>query len=136
MFSHIPNTPPRSGELSLGSKENGSWFREAAPTVEQNFAGRRFLFTADPENIKAMLATQFNDFGKGETFHRDWKPFLGDGIFATDGQQWQDSRALLRPQFIKSRVGDLEVLEHHTQKLLSLMGGQGQELDVSELFYR
>jgi hypothetical protein len=31
------------------------------------------IFTADPEIVKAMLATQFQDFGKGEPFHRDWK---------------------------------------------------------------
>jgi hypothetical protein len=28
--------------------------------------------TVDPENIKAILATQFNDFGKGEEFHKAW----------------------------------------------------------------
>jgi len=29
--------------------------------------------TVDPENIKALLATQFNDFGKGHDFHEAWK---------------------------------------------------------------
>jgi len=29
--------------------------------------------TVDPENIKAVLATQFDDFGKGEEFHAAWK---------------------------------------------------------------
>lgn len=28
--------------------------------------------TVDPENIKAILATQFHDFGKGEEFHDAW----------------------------------------------------------------
>lgn len=28
--------------------------------------------TVDPENIKAILATQFQDFGKGEEFHDAW----------------------------------------------------------------
>jgi len=28
--------------------------------------------TVDPENIKAMLATQFNDFGKGKEFHKNF----------------------------------------------------------------
>jgi hypothetical protein len=31
------------------------------------------IVTVDPENIKAILATQFNDFGKGEEFHAAWK---------------------------------------------------------------
>lgn len=83
MFSYIPTTPTNTFDSGLGTKENINWFRDSAPTVEQNLGGRRFLFTADPENIKAILATQFSDFGKGELFHRDWKEFLGDGIFAT-----------------------------------------------------
>ena len=83
IFEHIPVNPQPSFEGGLGSKEKGNWFRDVAPTVEQNFAGRRFLFTADPENIKAILATQFNDYGKGELFHKDWTEFLGDGIFVT-----------------------------------------------------
>ena len=29
--------------------------------------------TVDPENIKAILATQFTDFGKGHDFHEAWK---------------------------------------------------------------
>ena len=38
-------------------------------TVEINVAGQRMVFTADPENTKAILATQFGDYGKGEPFH-------------------------------------------------------------------
>ena len=29
--------------------------------------------TVDPENIKAILATQFTEFGKGHDFHEAWK---------------------------------------------------------------
>ena len=32
--------------------------------------------TVEPENIKAILATQFNDFGKGELMHRSWRRVL------------------------------------------------------------
>lgn len=42
--------------------------------------GARIIFTADPENIKAILATQFKDYGKGEQFRKDWYPFLGNGM--------------------------------------------------------
>ena len=40
---------------------------------------RRLVLTVDPENTKAILATQFKDFGKGEEFNRDWYLFLGNG---------------------------------------------------------
>jgi cytochrome P450 len=115
-----------------------SWTVEACPV------GRRVVFTADPENIKAILATQFNDYGKGEPFHNEWKDFLGDSIFTTDLDMWHDSRQLIRPQFIKDRVSDLGIFEAHIQILinqiktkgLKLDGTQGKELEVSDLFFR
>lgn len=107
-----------------------------SPTVECPLGGQRFIFTAQPENIKAILATQFGDYGKGEPFHEDWKEFLGESIFTTDGDLWHGSRQLIRPQFVKSRVSDLELFETHVQKLIGLLGGKGQEVDVDALFYR
>ena len=53
--------------------------------------GRVFLLTVDPENIRAMLATQFGDFGLGPRIHA-MGPFLGSGIFTTDGKAWEHSR--------------------------------------------
>lgn len=120
-------------------------------TVEAEVLGRRIIFTCNPENIKAVLATQFNDFGKGEKFHKQWNEFLGDGIFSTDGEQWHNSRQLLRPQFIKDRVSDLECFEKHTQVLLKALAnggvegapgvggdgiGRGKMVDACDLFYR
>ena len=105
-------------------------------TIEMTMARRRYIFTADPENIKAILATQFDDYGKGETFHEEWKDFLGDSIFTTDGDMWRESRNLLRPQFIKTRVSDLETFEKHVSELIGKLGGKGQEVNIRALFFR
>jgi cytochrome P450 len=106
----------------------------------------RTIFTVDPENIKAILTTQFTDYGKGESFHREWKEFLGDSIFATDGEQWSRSRQLIRPMFARERIVDTEMFEKHIVKLVSLMGGNGNAkggypdgnrvVDVGPLFFR
>ncbi|POR31627.1 Cytochrome P450 52A1 [Tolypocladium paradoxum] len=121
-------------------------------TAEARVAGQRVVFTADPDNVKAMLATQFGDFGKGEPFHREWEEFLGDGIFTTDGARWHSSRQLIRPQFTRDRVSDLECFESHVATLFRAMAnggpldGEGQAVDaarrdgrvvdISDLFYR
>jgi len=113
-------------------------------TIDTAPVGKRIIFTAEPENIKAILATQFTDYGKGKPFHEEWKAFLGDSIFTTDLDQWHSSRQLIRPQFIKDRVSDLDVFEKHVQILMSKIsefgrhedGSQGKPFDISDLFFR
>lgn len=34
--------------------------------------GINLIMTFEPENVKAILATQFGDFAKGEIFHKSW----------------------------------------------------------------
>ncbi|CCX31620.1 Similar to Cytochrome P450 52A1; acc. no. P10615 [Pyronema omphalodes CBS 100304] len=105
-------------------------------TMELEMLWKRIIFTSEPENIKAVLATQFNDFGKGEVFHDSWHEFLGDSIFSTDGELWKGSRALIRPQFIKDRVSDLHIFENHVQHMISLIPRNGETVDIAELFFR
>jgi len=54
------------------------WCGPGQYTIEAG-VGERVVLTAEPENIKAILATQFKDYGKGEQFRKDWYPFLGNG---------------------------------------------------------
>ncbi|KAF1919381.1 cytochrome P450 52A11 [Ampelomyces quisqualis] len=103
-------------------------------TVEASL-GERMILTADPENIKAILATQFKDYGKGESFRKDWHAFLGNGIFTTDGQLWHNSRQLIRPQFVKDRLSDIEIFEEHVQVMITKIG-QGQEIDTLDMMFR
>jgi hypothetical protein len=41
-----------------------------------------FFNTIDPENVKALLATNFKDFGLGQRLDA-FGPLLGEGIFTT-----------------------------------------------------
>ncbi|KAK0922239.1 hypothetical protein LTR91_004913 [Friedmanniomyces endolithicus] len=111
---------------------------ESRYTVESIIMGARMIFTADEENIKAILASQFQDSGKGPQFRIEWKDFLGLSIFTTDGERWHQSRQLLRPQFIKDRVSDLHTFEKHTQILIRLLAGShdGETVRADDLFYR
>jgi cytochrome P450 len=110
------------------------WAGPGRYTLEAG-VGERVILTADPENIKAILATQFKDYGKGEAFRKDWHAFLGNGIFTTDGQLWHNSRQLIRPQFVKDRLSDIEIFEEHVQVLMSKIG-QNQEIDTLDMMFR
>ena len=57
-------------QISQGKKKS-LW------TAETVTLGDRILLTADDENIKAILATQFGSYGKGPQFRKEWKDFLG-----------------------------------------------------------
>lgn len=62
----------RAGQL-MNEIDIWHWLFSYAPynkTVEFEIGGQRMVFTADPDNIRAVLAAQFGDYGKGEPFHR------------------------------------------------------------------
>lgn len=104
--------------------------------AEVSILGRRIIVTRDPEHIKAVLTSKFTQFGKGPQFHDIWEPFLGDSIFTTDGKQWQGSRSLIRPMFVKDRVRDLDIFDRWTDTLISHIPGDGETIDMCDFFYR
>lgn len=63
------------------------WCSPGRYTIEA-VVGERVILTAEPENIKAILATQFKDYGKGEEFRKDWHAFLGNGMCTNPGS-WE-----------------------------------------------
>ncbi|KAL4932363.1 cytochrome P450 [Aspergillus undulatus] len=103
-------------------------------TFVQSMLGRTAVSTAEPENLKALLATQFNDFCLG-TRRREFYPTLGDGIFTLDGAGWSHSRALLRPQFARAQVADLDLMNDHVSRMIELIPKDGSIFDIQKLFY-
>ena len=92
--------------------------------------------TKDPENIKAILSTQFNDFSMGIR-NLQFKPLLGDGVFTLDGHGWKQSRTLLRPNFSREKVGHTQSLEAHVQNLgKHIRKYNGNPFDIQEYFFR
>lgn len=57
-------------------------------TWQQNVLGTWYHTTVDPENIKAILATQFKDFEMGPLRQNLLGPLLGPGVFTSDGKEW------------------------------------------------
>ncbi|KAJ9311861.1 hypothetical protein DTO271D3_7855 [Paecilomyces variotii] len=108
---------------------------EYGTTYLMNILGTNCIFTIEPENIKAVLATQFNDFSFGRR-HEVFAPLLGDGIFTLDGAGWSHSRALLRPQFTRDQVSDLDQMDIHVERLIQAVPKDGTPFDIQELFFR
>ncbi|KAF2870936.1 cytochrome P450 52A12 [Massariosphaeria phaeospora] len=117
--------------------------REGFPhnTVYQNLLGSPAVFTTDPKNIQTILAVQFKNFGLGDSRNGNFYPLLGRGIFSSDGAQWEHARALLRPQFAREQVSDLDLQERHIQELMcalpiSTESGWTNVTNIQPLFFR
>ena len=95
--------------------------------------------TRDPENARACFSSQSADFDIGVHRTQSWKPLLGVGIFTSQGEQWKHSRALVRPQFTREQVSDLDLAERHTADLIAkiLPGEDGwtETMQLQPLFY-
>ncbi|KAI9874886.1 MAG: hypothetical protein M1830_009176 [Pleopsidium flavum] len=107
-----------------------------ANTIVIKLLRQRVIFTAEPENIKAMLALNFKSWSIGKERIHDMKPFLGEGIFTTDGAVWQHSRDMLRPNLVRSQVGDLKMFENHVDNLIQAIPRDGSTVDLQDLFFR
>ena len=91
--------------------------------------------TIEPENVKTILSTKFNDFSLGSRRADIFIPVLGHGIFDTDGAAWERSRALVRPNFTRHQVADLDALEKHVKHLIDRVPHDGSTIDLQELFF-
>ena len=94
--------------------------------------GTTNLITAEPRNIQALLATQFDDFIMGTARRTNLKRALGRSIFAVDGVAWHRARETMRPLFSRENVSRLEVLEGHMGSLLRVIEGKEGGLSVDE----
>ncbi|KAL2834236.1 cytochrome P450 [Aspergillus cavernicola] len=115
--------------------------KRAVATFRMRQMGRENIFTCDPVNVQAMLATKFQDFELGPIRRHTLYPMLGLGIFTSDGEAWAHSRALLRPQFTRERVSDLDLEERHVQQAMRAISVDPatrwtSDTDIQSIFFR
>ena len=105
-------------------------------TMMQRMIFTDMIQTIEPDNLKTMLAMNFKHFSLGDRRTTAATPFLGHGIFTTDGAAWQHSREMLRPNFTRSQVGDLTTFETHVSQLIKILPRTGATVDLQELFFQ
>lgn len=96
--------------------------------------------TADPENVQAILATKFQDFSMGKVRQQNFGTLVGSGVFSADGELWMHYRALLKPQFTRDQVSDLEAAERHLEILFKalpedIVTAWTEEVDIMPLLF-
>ncbi|KAH8156021.1 hypothetical protein CIB48_g12226 [Xylaria polymorpha] len=112
--------------------------------------GAECITTTEPENVQAVLCTSFADWDLPRLRIRGFLPVLGtqepvenvgnktnnppDSIFTTNGAEWQHSRAILRPAFVRDQISDLACVDRHVRKLIARIPTDGTVFDLQALF--
>ncbi|KLO15647.1 cytochrome P450 [Schizopora paradoxa] len=97
------------------------------------------IFTLEPEHVKQVLATQFDNYEKGSEFKEAMQDVLGTGVFNSDGDMWKFHRSMTRPFFSKDRISHFNLFERHADELIGLMAQRfrdGYAIDAQDAFSR
>ncbi|GKT62676.1 cytochrome P450 [Colletotrichum tofieldiae] len=94
------------------------------------------LMTSEPENLKAVLASSFEDFPITGPRKEAVLPILGpDAIFTANGEVWHGARAMMRPTFVRNQIADLNCFERHVGDLIGRIPKDGGTVDLQALLY-
>ncbi|GAB1522864.1 Protein kinase alk2 [Rhizoctonia solani] len=114
-------------------------------TFNLRLFGEDQIMTFEPENIKAVLSTDFNNFEKGTLFRGKMDTVLGKGVFNADGDMWKFHRGMSRPYFSRDRISHFDNFARHSDlaisKILSRLNeparpGQPIAVDFQDLIAR
>ncbi|KAK0227029.1 cytochrome P450 monooxygenase pc-3 [Armillaria nabsnona] len=145
--------PPRIGDPSLGGVLSllalikafksgypgdglSDIFSRFGNTVNMRILFKDRILTTEPEYIKAVLATQFDEFEKGPTLCDNFHSLLGTGVFASDGDMWKFHRSMTRPFFSRDRISHFDIFDRHADDALKRMKArfkQGYPVDFQDL---
>ncbi|KAL2067130.1 hypothetical protein VTL71DRAFT_1554 [Oculimacula yallundae] len=110
-------------------------FNQLHPTVEVRILGGIGYVTQDPENIEALLSTQFENFHLGPR-SLAMKAMIGNGIFTQDGTAWKHSRGSLKRQFKRMQYQNLKGFHEHLDTLMGKLKASSGITDLQPIFYR
>ena len=108
-------------------------FETYGHTWQSTSFGRADFNSIEPENIQSVLAVDFDSWGVEPMRYPGAGPFMGKGIFTSDGPFWQHARAQVKPIFNKAQYADLETFEVHLKRFFDLVPKDGSTVDVLPL---
>ncbi|KAK0458663.1 cytochrome P450 [Desarmillaria tabescens] len=115
------------------------WSKEYGNAFSFNIFSNRQVFTSGPEHIKALLATQFQDFWRGSLSVSAAKAFIGVGVFNSDNEMWKFHRTMTRPFFNKDRISDFDNFERHAVSTIAQIKArlrEGYPVDFQDVVAR
>ncbi|KAL8413532.1 hypothetical protein RB594_004970 [Gaeumannomyces avenae] len=137
---------------SVAAARAGTFFELAEVRFERHgrthwnrsLGGSWMLVTDEPENVKAILASRFDDWEIAGPRRLAVIRQLGPrSVFTANGPLWQHARASIRPAFVRDQIADFARLDPHVGNLLAALraaagegggGGGGGAVELQALF--
>ncbi|GJJ08887.1 hypothetical protein Clacol_003107 [Clathrus columnatus] len=116
-----------------------AWQEQYGSTFSIEVLGDYSIVTFEPEHIKNMLSTNFDNFEKGPRFREMFRLVLGNGVFNADGDIWKFHRAMTRPFFVRDRVTDFDIFDRHADIAVNKMIerlSEGEPIDFQDVMSR
>ncbi|KAG1790441.1 cytochrome P450 [Suillus plorans] len=91
------------------------------------------------DEIKTILATDFDNYVKGAKFREAVDSVLGTGVFNSDGEIWKLHRTMTRPFFTHDRISHFEIFDRHADHAIALAKKRfrtGLAIDFQDLISR
>ncbi|KAI9349291.1 cytochrome P450 [Zopfochytrium polystomum] len=98
------------------------------------------VITVDPAIVEYVLKSNVENYDKGMPFKSSFRPLLGDGIFASDGETWRRHRKTSSHIFTTRNFKDKinSVIAEDTHRLVDILAGtaaSGAVLDLHAVFH-
>ncbi|KAJ8589112.1 cytochrome P450 [Rhizopogon salebrosus TDB-379] len=107
--------------------------------INLRFLWEDILITTEPQHIKTILATDFNNYVKGAKFREAADSVLGTGVFNSDGETWKLHRTMTRPFFTHDRISHFDIFDRHADRVMTMMNERfrvGLAIDFQDLISR
>lgn len=107
-------------------------------TLRVDMTGFPMVWTNEPRNVHAVLATNFADYSVGRLRRGLSRDVLGEtGMFNGDGDVWARARALVRPSLTRRQIADLALFERHFAVWMAALDRGGRTVvDIQEWAFR
>ncbi len=92
--------------------------QEHGPVALFQIGPREFIQLSDPEHVEHVLIHNNSAYAKGREFREMLEPIVGNGLIASDGDQWRSQRHMLEPAFHPDKIKQYstivtEIVERH-----------------------
>jgi len=109
-------------------------FRQFGETYWCRLLGSSLVMTNEPENVKMILSTHFEDFHiAGPRLYALLPPLGPRSIFNVNGEEWRRTRHFIRPSFVRNQVADFACFDRHIADLLNRIPKDGSTFNIQEL---